>query len=352
MSKRQRVLLVAPGRGSYRPNTLGVLKNRSDAAQAIIDACDEYRVARGRPSVTELDASEDFKGKLHVAGENASLLTFACSLADAADLDPEQYEIAGVVGNSMGFYTALVLSGVLSLADGIELVETMAQYQVRNVQGGQVMYPIADANWRPDSNHLASIAATLEQATTEGHQAFWSIHLGSHAVLGADKNGVRFLLKNLPELEIGPRTFPIQLPLHSAFHTPILEQTSVTAKQELNHLQFKSPTTELIDGRGAVFRAQWSSPKSIQDYTLGEQVVDMYHFQKSLVTGLCHCAPDVVVALGPGNALGGPIARTIVQTGWHGLQDPAAFDARQKTQPALLSFGIKKQRDILLSGDA
>ena len=71
-----------------------------------------------------------------MAGENASLLTFACSLADAAELDRSRYEIVGVVGNSMGFYTALVLSGALSLQDGIELVETMAHYQTKNVQAG------------------------------------------------------------------------------------------------------------------------------------------------------------------------------------------------------------------------
>ena len=78
----------------------------------------------------------------------------------------------------------------------------------------------------------------------------------------------------------------------------------------------------------------------------------MYHFQKGLVTGLCHCGPDLVVALGPGNALGGPIARTLVQCGWHGLQSPSEFDLRQKNHPVLLSFGISKQRDILLAGEA
>src|SRR5690606_27109538 len=105
--------------------------------------------ARGLPTVTALDAAERYSNRLHVAGEHASLLTAACSLADAADLDRDRYEVVGVVGNSMGFYTALAVADALPLPDAVRLIDTMGAYQESNVLGGQILYPLVDEAWRP-----------------------------------------------------------------------------------------------------------------------------------------------------------------------------------------------------------
>ena len=37
---------------------------------------------------------------------------------------------------------------------------------------------------------------------------------------------------------------------------------------------------------------------------------------------------EVVIALGPGNSLGGPLARILVSEGWGGIQSRADLDAR------------------------
>ena len=145
MTTKQRALVVCPGRGSYRPDTMNYLSTRTHPiARERIDACDAYRTEMGEKTITELDTAPQFKGQLHVAGENASLLTFACSVSDAADINTDKFDIVGVMGNSMGFYTALSLAGCLDFKDAIHLVETMAQYQKKNIIGGQVMYPITN----------------------------------------------------------------------------------------------------------------------------------------------------------------------------------------------------------------
>jgi len=347
MSQRKRALLVCPGRGSYRANTLGVLKNRAPRARQIIQACDDFRAQQNQTTVTDLDASETFKGSLHVAGENASLLTFACSMADATDIDTERFEIAGVMGNSMGFYTALAASEALSTTDAIQLIETMAQYQRKNIIGGQVMYPLTDENWLPSSIHIDAISQCIAQGTAEGHRIYWSINLGSHAVLGADKGGLKYLMKNLPHLEIGSRSFPIQLPLHSAFHTPLMDETAQKAQSDLRNMSFNAPKVPLIDGLGRILRPYWTDSRKIWDYTLGAQVNHAYDFSLSFRTALSFVGPDVVIVLGPGNALGGPLARIMVQENWQGLSDRNQFEKRQNENPVLLSFGVNKQRDIV-----
>ena len=348
MTSKKRALVVCPGRGSYRPDTMNYLSNRNALAQDRVLACDTYRNASDQKSVTELDTAPQFKGQLHVAGENASLLTFACSVSDASELNYANYDVVGIMGNSMGFYTALALSGCLSFEDSIRLVETMAQYQHRNVIGGQVMYPIVDEQWMPSAPQLAHISSIIEATREAGHQAYWSINLGSHAVLGADKKGLQFLMKNLAPLEIGSRTFPIQLPLHSAFHTPLMHETSLQAQNDLDFLHFNAPNVPLIDGRGHIYRPKWADCTELKQYTLGAQVTDEYDFRKSLHAALTHCAPDVIIALGPGNALGGPLARTLVQSRWHGVKTPADFTAVQKKNPMLLAFGVSKQRALLV----
>ena len=342
----RRALVVCPGRGSYDRQALGQLADRSPAATAILDACDAWRDAHQRPTVRELDGADTFRGTLHVAGENASLLTFACSMADFAELG-DSFEVVGVTGNSMGWYTALGVAGALSLEHSIELVDTMGAYQQGNVIGGQLLYPVSDLDWRPDPARLEALEAAVRGAREAGGQAWWSIRLGGFAVLGADDAGLRWLLEHLPSEERGSRSFPVRLPLHSAFHTPLLAQTSARARTDLAHLGFRAPRVPLIDGRGHVYRPRWAPAEAIRSYTLGHQVVETYDFDASIRTGLRHTGAEVVVVLGPGNSLGGPIARLLVANRWRGAADRAAFETLDP--PALLSFGVHGQRARLVA---
>jgi acyl transferase domain-containing protein len=342
-----RALIVCPGRGSYDRASLGQLQDRSPEARAIIDACDAHRRAQGRIPLTELDADKRYRTTRHVAGEHASLLTFCCSLADLADLST-RFEVVGVTGNSMGFYTALAASGALSLEDAITLVDTMGDYQVKNVVGGQLLYPVTDSAWNEDPALVGAVDDAIASAEAQGHRAYWSIRLGGYAVLGADKPGIKYLLKVLPKQERGTREFPVQLPLHSAFHTPLLEETSQRALQELRSLRFRAPRLPLIDGRGAVWRPTWADPAKLYAYTLGHQVTETFDFTTAVRTALRASGAQTVIALGPGNSLGGPLARILVSDRWGGVSTRADLDARQKSDPLLLSFGVRLQRRALI----
>lgn len=343
-----RALVVCPGRGSYRKEQLGTLTGRSPEATAIIAACDEWRAAQGLLTVTELDAAERFSSKKHLSGENASLLTFAASMADLAELS-KSFDIVGVTGNSMGWYTALAASGALPLSDAIRLVDTMGVWQTGNVQGGQLLYPLAGADWEHDPAREAAVDDAIAVARAAGHEAHWSIRLGSFAVLGADEGGLAAITATIPEETRGARTFPTKLPMHSAFHTPIMGATSDRARNELADLAWQAPRVPLIDGRGFVHRPLWADPVEMEDWTLGAQVTDVYDFTTAVHAALYHCAPDVIVLLGPGNSLGAPTAATVVQTRWFGLRNKAEFIERQASEPVLLSFGIEDQASRLRS---
>jgi [acyl-carrier-protein] S-malonyltransferase len=334
-----RTLIVCPGRGSYDRTSLGQLRGRSGRAADVIAACDRWRESVGRTPVFALDAADAFQSRLHLAGENASLLTFACSMADLADLAPE-YRVVGVVGNSMGFYTALAASGVLSLPDAIRLVDTMGSYQEGNVIGGQLLYPVTDEQWRPEPASVAAVRRALGLG-------YLSIDLGSFAVLAGDESQLLAIEAILPKVDRGTRTFPVRLPLHSAFHTPLMSSASERAISELA-LDWRSPTVPLIDGRGRVHRPAWADPAEIATYTLTTQVVDTYGFAASVRTALHHLAPDRIVVLGPGNSLGAPLAAIAVDSHWQGMLDRAAFEAASSAM-YLASFGVARQRPALVA---
>ena len=164
---------------------------------------------------------------------------------------------------------------------------------------------------------------------------------------GADAQGVKALLNELPQEERGSRKFPLQLPLHSAFHTSLMDQTSQQAFADLTDLTFRAPDVPLIDGRGQVFQPLSANPDSLRAYTLGHQVTQVYDYTESLKSALHHLAPDVVILLGPGNSLGGPSARIVIWDGWRGWRNREAFDTEQQQDPFLLSFGVSLQRRLI-----
>ncbi len=327
----KRVLVVCPGRGSYGREQL-----RSMQPSPSVTEADAFRRSLGRPSPTEMDAADAYSSRLHVAGENASILTMAASLADADRL--ANVSVIAVVGNSMGWYTALAVAGALPLADALRLVETMGQYQVENVIGGQVIYPLVDDAWRPLP------CPELSAALAEIPDLFPSIHLGGQAVVGGSTAAIAALMKRLPPRKMGEREAPMQLPLHSAFHTPLMAGTAARAHADLSDLTWTAPRVPLIDGRGAIYRPRSADPADLSAYTLGSQVTEPYDFRKGLTVAIREYAPDAIVLLGPGGNLGGAVAQTLISEGWRGLHSRSDFLRLQAEDPFVLSMARPEQR--------
>ncbi len=335
MSDRLRVALVCPGRGSYGRDQLGTLP-LDDERVAWLDA---YRKGLDRPSLAELDGKERFSARWHLAGEHASLLTFAATVADLAALDPAKAEVVAVTGNSMGFYTALHASGCLALDEAAHLVETLASFQAGNVVGGQLLYPLVDGSWTTQDE----LVGTLERAL-EHPELHLSIRLGGTAVLGGTDAGLKHAQQVLPPIERTGRTFPQKLPLHSAFHTPVMTPTSERAFDALGGMELGRPRVPLVDGEGRVWR-HWSDPRELLAWTLGHQIVATYDFTAAVTTVLGDYAPDALVCPGPGDTMGGPVGQVLVQLGWRGLRDFQDFlEAQRSDRPLVLAMVRPEQR--------
>ncbi len=334
--KKERVVVICPGRGTYTKETLGYLKKFRPAMNEFLNVLDEKRLVLGMPSLSELDNQEAFKPQMHTKGEHASALIYACSYADFLSLDTNKYEVVAVTGNSMGWYIALAVAGVLNVHGAFDVINSMGSMMKDQIIGGQLIYPTVDENWQTRPEALKLIHAALSEVNQiEACEAYISIHLGGYTVIGGNQKALDFLIKKLPKIE----NYPFQLINHAAFHTPLLRQTSEKAMQLLGQELFHRPQMPLIDGRGHIWNEFTSDQKSIYNYTLNHQVLETYDFSKAVTVALKEFCPDRLILLGPGNTLGGAIGQILIQNQWLNIKSKNDFSQIQKENPLLISMG-------------
>ena len=319
----QRIAIVCPGRGSYTEKSLRSLP----ASHPWLEAAERLRAEAGLPSLRELDGAARFSAAEHLRPANVSALIYAHSMLDAAAA-AEGREVVAVAGNSMGWYTALAVAGALSFEDGFKLVQGMALIQERHEQGGQILYPLVDEEWRPDATRRAAVEAAL--AALAG-QAFPSIHLAGYAVLAGTEAGVAGLLQRLPQVKLGGTLYPFRLLRHGPYHTPLLAEAAAEARRAFQDLGWRRPRTTLIDGRGRRFGPLASSAAALFDYTVGAQVTTPYDLSASLRVLLREHAPAQVFLPGPGNTLGGVLGQALIAEGWRGIRTKSDFQRAQES---------------------
>ena len=158
-------------------------------------------------------------------------------------------------------------------------------------------------------------------------------------MLAGSEAGLAQLTKSLPQTKLGANTYPFRLIQHGAYHTPLVRAVAERARQTLARLDFKSPRTTLIDGRGVRFTPWSTDVAQLAEYTLGTQVYEPYDFTLSLRVALREHAPELLVLPGPGNTLGGVCGQVLVGEGWRGMRSKSDFGRVQAGErPMLVSM--------------
>ncbi|MBK8980487.1 MAG: ACP S-malonyltransferase [Planctomycetes bacterium] len=326
---RPTAVLLCPGRGSYGREELGSLAKRLRPG-AVWDAvahADALRQQAGRPTLTALDSAEAFRPGLHLDGENAAELIYFATLAHVEDLR-DRFDVLAVVGNSLGWYTALVAAGALPPSDGAELVRTMARLQ-RLARGGQVLTTVVDGDWRRDAELEGELDVALRQLGEHGPDFLVarSIRLGGHEVLGGTDAGLAMLLELLPRVETEARTFPFRLAGNGPFHTPLCDGVAAAASAELGALPIDVPEVHLVDGRGELHTPWSADPAVLRSYTLDTQVRTTFDFTAAVRTAIREIQPEVLLCAGPGASLRAPVGHVVIAERWRGIESRDALFA-------------------------
>ena len=334
---KQRVVVVCPGRGSYTRDLSGYFNNHDNKVSSLLSVIDNKRIKQNQLGIIELD-SMSFKSKIHMNGENASSLIYACSLNEFLSINLNKYEIVAITGNSMGWYSALALAGGITYENGYDLVNTMGSMMKDKIIGGQLIYPITNNNWIIDERIQQKVLSEISKES-----AHISIILGGYIVIGGGNDSLKRLKKKLKPIE----NYPFQIPYHGAFHTPLMQTVSEQGFDKIPKSFFSKPIIPLIDGRGFVWSPYSTNIHELYNYTLGTQVTKTFNFTKSISTALKEFSPDKVILLGPGNSLGGATAQIIIKNNWNFIESKKSFLLNQKKDPFLISMGILEQRDIV-----
>jgi [acyl-carrier-protein] S-malonyltransferase len=348
---KPRALIVCPGRGSYTKESLGYFRRYSgvraeESVRAMLSTLDEMRQTQSRTSISQLDSAKTFDPEIYLRGEHGAALTFAATVADFYAIRDAVRPVA-VVGNSMGWYTALHVAGALDLKAGFALADTLGSLQSLGA-GSQLIYPEVGDDWRYDPERQSLIESALHQGRQSGKRVYRSIRLGGYAVLAGDEEGLSFLQSALPSISgKGGPTYPLRLPHHAAFHTELMQPVSERARDLLDGLPLRAPAVSLIDGRGAIFRPQWANPGDLFSYTLGAQVVEIFDFSRAIRVALQEFSPEVIVLLGPGETLGGPVGQILANERFYQITSKRDFIERQEKSPFVLATARQSVFSVL-----
>ena len=334
---KKRVVIVCPGRGSYTRETLGYLDNSPSYLKEYLSNFDKKRLALKLQSISELD-KESFRAKTHMIGINASPLIYACSLSDFLFINKDKFEIIAICGNSMGWYTALALGGVLTIQNGYDLIQKMGSLTQQKGDGGQIIYPIINEEWVIDDEKRKYLFSEIKK-----YNLHISIYLGGYIVIGGAQESLDKILKILPKED----KYPFQIPYHSAFHTTLLNSITQLAMDSVGKEIFNMPKIPLIDGDGSIWSPWSSSLSELYRYTLNHQVINTYNFSSSVNVAIKEFCPDHLILLGPGNSLGGPVAQILIEKNWNNLKSKNDFIDSQSQDPFILSMGIADQKQFL-----
>jgi len=344
MSSKKRAIVICPGRGSYNKEQLGYLSQYHPDKVDTLSVIDHYRQQQGYPSVSELDAMADFSVATHTAGEHASALIYACAICDNQAINLNDYDICAISGNSMGWYIALAAAQAISPRHAIELITTMGAMMKDQLIGGQLIYPVADDQWIINHHLKEKVLATIASINQlANHQLYLSIDLGAFIVVAGCANGLAKFSTLIEKVE----QYPMRLVNHGAFHTPMLNELSQQAMAQLPATLFNKPKVPLIDGNGNIWSPFSTDINALHQYTLAEQVLSPYYFNRAIDVAIKEFAPEVFIVLGPGNSLSSSIAHQLIERQWQGLTSKAQFIQRQKNNPIIIAMGMPPQRQLV-----
>jgi len=186
------------------------------------------------------------------------VVSIACWKAWEEILGGDRHDVLSVAGHSLGEYTALVVSGVLSFADGLRLVQERGKL----MQQASIEHPGAMAAV------LGLDEESLEHVCSETGVELANINSDDQMVISGDKLAVAQAM-DLALARGARKSIPLQV--SGAFHSSLMSDASAGLESAVLGLAFQAPTIPVIG-----------------NYS-GTPISTVDEVKKELFNGLCHC---------------------------------------------------------------
>ncbi|WP_438495549.1 ACP S-malonyltransferase [Paenibacillus sp. IHBB 3054] len=285
-----KIAFVFPGQGAQ---AVGMGKDVYDAlpdSRAVFEKGDEVL---GFPLSKLVFEGPDSELKQTVNTQPALVTT---SVAYLEALNKHGLKPDYVAGHSLGEYSALVASGVLSYEDAVSLVRLRGRFMEEAVPGGQgAMAAVLGAE-------REALAELCNNISAEGNPVeLANVNCPGQIVVSGSLEGVNAVVERVKEAG-GKRAIPLEV--SGPFHSSLMKEAAERLAAELKGVTFNAPSVPVIAN---VTASPVTDPEEIRGL-LVRQVFSPVLWQDSM-EWLIAAGVDTFVEIGSGSVLAGLIRK-------------------------------------------
>lgn len=243
--------------------------------------------------------------------KNTQISIFTMSMAIAKLLQKENIEANISAGLSLGEYSCLCYSNMISLEDASKIV----------ARRGELMNNLVpEGNW--------AMAAVLGLSDEEVEKLCKSVDKGfavpanyncpGQVAVSGDEEGITRIIERAPEF--GAKR-AIRLNTSGPFHTEKLEKASQELRKELDKYEFKITDKKVMKNINA---QEYTEDDDIKDI-LAKHVMSPVRFSKS-VQNMIDKGVDTFIEIGPGKVLSGFVKKINKEVKIYNIQDEESLE--------------------------
>ncbi len=230
--------------------------------------------------------------------ENTQIAILTTSLAILEVLKSHNIEAQIATGLSLGEYTALMYSGVISFEDGIKLIKKRGYYM-------QHLLPNENFEMAAviglDSSKIEEVCKQIEKTGKFIVPANYNCKI--QTVISGEESAINEATAKLKELG-AKRVIPLKT--SGPFHTKKLEKAKEEYSKELDKITFNKGNVKVIKNIDGNYYSENENFKQI----LAEHIVNPVRFDKTIEL-MKNENVDEYVEIGPGKALTGFVRKDI-----------------------------------------
>jgi [acyl-carrier-protein] S-malonyltransferase len=295
--------VLFPGQGSQRPGMGTAWRNHPSWS-----VVEQVSAATGRDVAALL---VDADAETLTATRNAQLAAYTLSLviADATGVlgGSDRTPIGAAAGHSLGEYTALVVAGALTIADGARLVAERGEaMQAASEQAPGTMAAVLGL----DVDQVIAACAGVEEGWMANDNA------PGQVVIAGTRQGVSAASDRA--MEAGAKRV-MGLPVGGAFHSPLMASAQKRLDAALAAAYFEPVATAVVANVDATAHQEGFTE------LLSAQLCSPVRWRESLLA-LAALGADRFCELGPGTELSGMVKRTVSGAARANVATPADVD--------------------------
>ena len=300
-----------PGQGSQFIGMGQELANQFEAARDVFSEVDE--------SLKEKLSTLMFQGDIKelTLTKNAQPAIMAVSIAVLRVLSANGLDLKSIdlfAGHSLGEYSALCASGVISLKDTSQILRKRGLAMQRAVPEGQGSMVAVIGMTSETVNELISISKCNNELIQVAND-----NDPSQVVISGQKQEVQKFIEFLKQKK--PKRI-IDLPVSAPFHSPLMEPAALTMEAELKKVGLSIPVVPIIQN---VDLNVLNSTDGLVE-RLVQQICATVRWRESLIKMFDSFGVSTFFEIGPGKVLAGTVKRTIPKSNIFSVGLPPQID--------------------------